>query len=65
MEDDEVAESEAMFANDATEMNASPSSGSEAPESALEQAEANGIKSEHRHSYQYCTHGKKRKKSPP
>jgi hypothetical protein len=36
MEDDEAAESEAMFADDAAEMNASPSSGSEVPESTPE-----------------------------
>lgn len=43
MEDDEVAESEVVFASNATEMNASPNSGSEAPENAPAQTEANDI----------------------
>jgi hypothetical protein len=51
MEDDEVAESEAMFANDATEMNASPNSGSEAPERGRSERHNNAqSQPEHRHS---------------
>jgi hypothetical protein len=53
MEDDEVAESEAMFANDATEMRRFYTM-----QFPADYYCSSGQKTEHRHSYQYCTHGK-------